>query len=190
MATTNMFNHLDGHGFEERVSDILEAAGKGSASLQPLSNDQGFDIILITPNDRKIGIQCKHTAHRVGRPVLHNLLGASANKGFDEIWVITSNDFSHYAEEYANEMNQVGKYPIIKLIDGYMIGKLYRDNRLKEQKINYKLNTIKNDMDIINEMDNIYCKTLETTQQRPLDIFEKFAFVAAGLFIIILIYSV
>lgn len=134
MATTSIFNHLDGHGFEERVCDILEAAGKGATTLQPLSNDQGFDIILITPNNRKIGIQCKHTAHRVGRPVLHNLLGASANKRFDEIWVITSNDFSHYAEEFADEMNQVGKYPIIKLIDGYTIGKLYRDNRLREHE--------------------------------------------------------
>ena len=157
MATTSIFNHLDGHGFEEKVCDILEEADLGIASLQPLSNDYGIDIVLITPDSRRIGIQCKHTSKRVGRPTLQNLLGASAGRNFHEIWVITSNDFSHYAEEFADEMNQTGRYPIIELIDGYTLGKMYRENRIQEQ--NYRKN-------IFEELDDfIYSNTQKNTTE-------------------------
>lgn len=165
MATTDMFYHLDGHEFEDEVCWILEAAELGQAHKQPKTRDGGIDIILITPNEKKIAIECKNTLDKVGRPVVNKLLGASAVDVFDEVWVIASNEFSQLAEEFAYEINQKRTYPTIKLIDGSTIEKLYieakhKSNNYSTEYINtsteININDYKNEnLDIIIN-DNLY----------------------------------
>lgn len=115
-------NDLDGHEFEELVSELLKKMGF-SVERKSLSGDNGVDIIAFSQQaiiGGKYIIQCKRWNQLVGEPVIRDLYGTILNEHAIKGILITTSSFSDKAMAFADGKN-------IELIDGSKLSKLLKD---------------------------------------------------------------
>jgi len=118
-------NDLDGHEFEELISELLKKMGF-SVERKSLSGDNGVDIIAYSQQaiiGGKYIIQCKRWNQLVGEPVIRDLYGTILNEHATKGILITNSSFSDKAMAFADGKN-------IELIDGSKLSKLFKEYNL------------------------------------------------------------
>ncbi|MXX20798.1 MAG: restriction endonuclease [Cenarchaeum sp. SB0661_bin_35] len=117
-------NTLDGFAFEGLCARIFEKAGWGDITRLGGVSDRGRDLIINTPDCRKIIVECKFYSKKttVGRPVVQKLHSAIIDSEADSGIVITTGKFSKSALEYAEDLKN-RDHPI-ELYDMYKIMEL------------------------------------------------------------------
>jgi HJR/Mrr/RecB family endonuclease len=100
-----ILDHMDPKEFENLVASIYEAQGYDARNTGG-SHDGGIDVLAekTTGHGReRVGVQCKHTQAKVGRPELQKLFGVvSADQSMTRGDLVTSSDFSAEGRAFAS----------------------------------------------------------------------------------------
>jgi len=123
------FSKMDGHKFEELISELLKRMGF-SVERKSLTGDNGVDIIAYSKHPITGGkyiIQCKNWNQPVGEPVIRDFFGTILNEHAVKGILMTSSNFSTKAREFAEGKN-------IELIDGGELKKILEQYSLKNEK--------------------------------------------------------
>jgi restriction system protein len=92
--------------FEEAVAALCERDGCSAVEVVGGAGDLGADVVALTPDGRRIVIQCKYyaTSHRVGSQDLQRFGGTCFTvHEADVAALVTTSDFTAPAEEYAEQ---------------------------------------------------------------------------------------
>ena len=106
---TEHLNNMTGVEFETYVARLLTKQGYVVQGT-PTTGDQGADLIA-QKNGKKIIVQVKRYAGRVGNKAVQEAISALAYYKADEAWVVTNSRFTFSAEQLAYKAN-------VRLIDG------------------------------------------------------------------------
>ncbi len=92
--------------FEEAVAALCERDGCSAVEVVGGAGDLGADVVALTPDGRRIVIQCKYyaTSHRVGSQDLQRFGGTCFTvHEADVAALVTTSDFTAPAVEYAEQ---------------------------------------------------------------------------------------
>ncbi|MER5811682.1 restriction endonuclease [Streptomyces sp. NPDC002033] len=95
---------VDADGFEHSVAALCARDGCTTVEVVGGAGDLGADVIAVTPDGRRVVVQCKHYAedHRVGSQDLQRFGGTCfAVHDADVAVVVTTSSFTAPALEYA-----------------------------------------------------------------------------------------
>lgn len=98
-------DNMNGTRFEEYCMELLELCGLlpfCTFYKTPATKDFGADIIITTPYDTKISVQCKRSLKHVALESVQEVIGSKAIYKAKEAIVITNNYFTENAVELAN----------------------------------------------------------------------------------------
>lgn len=110
---TVYLDSLDGFAFEQVCERIFSMAGWGDVERIGGVADRGRDLIIRTPDDKQIVVECKFysDATTVGRPIIQKLHSAVIDSHADSGIIVTTGKFSKAAIEYADDIGKRG-HPI------------------------------------------------------------------------------
>lgn len=111
---------LTGVAFEEYLRQLFELLGYTSSTTRP-SGDFGGDVI-ITKDGRKIVVQAKQYASKVGFEAVKEAHFAKSYYGADEAWVVTTSSFTQQAAVGAAKVG-------VRLVPGTELTELIRKAR-------------------------------------------------------------
>lgn len=118
---------LDGFGFERACQRIFQKAGWGKVTLVGGVADRGRDLIIRTPDGKRIVVECKMYGNStVGRPVVQKLHSAVIDSRADGGIVVTTGRFSKAAIEYAADLTGNHGHSI-ELFDMHKVMELAHD---------------------------------------------------------------
>ena len=124
MSETVNLDSLDGFAFERVCERIFEKAGWGEVMRMGGTADGGRDLIIHTPEGKRIVVECKLYGNKsVGRPVVQKLHSAVINSDADRGMIVTTGKFSKAAIEYASGLTRKHDRPI-DLFDMHKITEL------------------------------------------------------------------
>ena len=93
-------DRMEGVQFEQRMATHFEYLG-WQVSKTPGSGDYGADLILQSPDGRRIAAQCKRYTGSVGISAVQEVLGAVQYYGVDAGMIITNSTLTKNAKELA-----------------------------------------------------------------------------------------
>jgi restriction endonuclease Mrr len=93
---------MTGRQFEEFLARLFAKTGYTDISLTS-TNDQGADLLCLSPTGKKVAIQAKRWAGGVGNGAVQEVLGAMAYYGCVKGMVITNSVFTESARELAKK---------------------------------------------------------------------------------------
>jgi|GEM_PF-2798051 len=113
------FNHLSPEDFERLILKMFEAFGF-TGELTPITGDQGIDIILNSPDNIRIVVQCKRydEGQTISSREVREFFGAMIHADAKYGYFVTTSSFSDQAKSFCN-----GKS--IELIDGASLKPLF-----------------------------------------------------------------
>ena len=124
MSETINLDSLDGFAFERVCERIFEKAGWGEVTRIGGTADRGRDLIIRTPEGRRIVVECKfYNNTAVGRPIVQKLHSAIIDSHADSGIIVTTGKFSKDAIEYAAGLTR-NHDRLIKLFDMHKITEL------------------------------------------------------------------
>lgn len=100
------YDALDADAFEEAVAALCQRDGCTGVEVVGGAGDLGADVLAVTPDGRRMVIQCKHydVEHRVGSEELQRFGGTCYAVHEAEVAVlVTTSDFTAPAAEYADQ---------------------------------------------------------------------------------------
>jgi hypothetical protein len=95
-------SEMDGKEFEEFLARLFLFMGFTDISLTPV-NDQGGDLLCLSPSGIRIVVQAKRWKGSVGNDAVQELLGAMRHYKCAEGWVVTNSTFTQAAHELAGK---------------------------------------------------------------------------------------
>jgi restriction system protein len=95
---------MSGAQFEVFVAEVFRAMGH-RAQVMGGSGDQGVDVIVATPDGRKIAVQCKNYAKPVGNKPVQEVYAGAKHHGCSQGWVVAPAGFTRGAFELAASVN-------------------------------------------------------------------------------------
>jgi hypothetical protein len=104
--TMDEISMMSGTEFEEFLARLFSRMGYADIQLTPV-NDQGGDLLCLSPSGRRIVIQAKRWKGSVGNEAVQELLGAMRNYGCTEGMVVTNSTFTQAAYELAKKGSDV-----------------------------------------------------------------------------------
>jgi len=110
-------NDISGREFETVVINAFKKVGF-IAEETPVNGDYGADIILITPAETRIAVQCKRFKSKVNLKAVQEVLGAVGHYTCDYALVITNNTYLNSAKKLAesNDVELWGSDELLKLL--------------------------------------------------------------------------
>jgi restriction endonuclease Mrr len=102
LKTLDEVSRMTGREFEEFLARLFQRLGYSDITLTP-SNDQGGDIICLSPIGARVVIQAKRWKGRVGNDAVQEVLGAMLYYDCPEGMVITNSTFTDAARELAEK---------------------------------------------------------------------------------------
>jgi restriction system protein len=117
------YDALTPEEFEEAIAALCERDGCSDVEVVGGAGDLGADVVAVTPDGRRIVIQCKHysESHRVGSQDLQRFGGTCFTVHEADIAVLVStSDFTAPAVEYAEQCGIVclAREPLEAWTDG------------------------------------------------------------------------
>ena len=109
MEATELARHLanvrsmSGGQFEVFVAEVFRAMGH-RAQVMGGSGDQGVDVVVATPDGRKIAVQCKNYARPVGNKPVQEVYAGARHHGCSQGWVVAPAGFTKGARELATSV--------------------------------------------------------------------------------------
>ncbi|MFD5589029.1 restriction endonuclease [Streptomyces sp. NPDC127063] len=100
------YDALDADEFEQAVAALCERDGCTGVEVVGGAGDLGADVLAVTPDGRRMVIQCKHygVEHRVGSQDLQRFGGTCYTVHEADVAVlVTTSDFTAPATEYADQ---------------------------------------------------------------------------------------
>ncbi|MEV0977655.1 restriction endonuclease [Streptomyces sp. NPDC049915] len=100
------YDALDADEFEQAVAALCERDGCTGVEVVGGAGDLGADVLAVTPDGRRMVIQCKHYSdeHRVGSQDLQRFGGTCYTVHEADVAVlVTTSDFTAPAAEYAEQ---------------------------------------------------------------------------------------
>ncbi|MEU3844734.1 restriction endonuclease [Streptomyces sp. NPDC028635] len=100
------YDALDADEFEQAVAALCERDGCTGVEVVGGAGDLGADVLAVTPDGRRMVIQCKHYSgeHRVGSQDLQRFGGTCYTVHEADVAVlVTTSDFTAPAAEYADQ---------------------------------------------------------------------------------------
>lgn len=100
------YDDLTPEEFEEAIAALCERDGCSAVDVVGGAGDLGADVVAVTPDGRRIVIQCKHygDSHRVGSQDLQRFGGTCFTVHEADVAVlVTTSDFTTPALEYAGQ---------------------------------------------------------------------------------------
>jgi HJR/Mrr/RecB family endonuclease len=91
---------MTGREFEEFLARLFSRMGYTNISLTP-ANDQGGDLVCVSPGGTRIVVQAKRWRGSVGNAAVMELLGGMLNYECTEGIVVTNSTFTAAARELA-----------------------------------------------------------------------------------------
>ncbi len=104
--TMDDISRMTGTHFEEFLAKLVSKMGYTDIRLTP-ANDQGGDVLCISPSGASVVIQAKRWAGKVGNGAVQELLGAMLHYDRAEGMVVTNNSFTEAARELAQKDSRV-----------------------------------------------------------------------------------
>lgn len=117
--TLNDLRRLSWQKFEVLVGAAFEQLGYVAQEVGGGGADGGMDLIL-SKNNKKVLVQCKHWKTGVGAPVVREMFGLMVAEKMDAVMIVTSGKFTKDAQAFA-------KGKTIVLIDGEALLKLIKN---------------------------------------------------------------
>jgi tetratricopeptide (TPR) repeat protein len=102
--TMDEISEMEGWQFEEFLQRLFLRMGYMDVNLTP-TNDQGADLLCVSPNVVRVAVQAKRWLGTVGNDAVQEVLGAMAYYGCAEGMVVTNSVFSSAAKELARKAN-------------------------------------------------------------------------------------
>ncbi|GAA2280459.1 restriction endonuclease [Streptomyces hawaiiensis] len=106
MAVVVDYDALTPEEFEEAIAGLCERDGCAEVEVVGGAGDLGADVLAVTPDGRRVVIQCKHygESHRVGSQDLQRFGGTCFTVHEADVAVLVStSDFTAPAVEYAEQ---------------------------------------------------------------------------------------
>ncbi|MGW0611442.1 restriction endonuclease [Streptomyces sp. NPDC002788] len=100
------YDALTPEEFEEAIAALCERDGCSAVDVVGGAGDLGADVLAVTPDGRRIVVQCKHygESHRVGSQDLQRFGGTCFTVHEADVAVlVTTSDFTAPAVEYAEQ---------------------------------------------------------------------------------------
>lgn len=100
------YDALTAEEFEEAIAALCERDGCSGVDVVGGAGDLGADVVALTPDGRRVVIQCKHygDSHRVGSQDLQRFGGTCFTVHEADVAVlVTTSDFTMPAVEYAEQ---------------------------------------------------------------------------------------
>ncbi|MDN0196488.1 restriction endonuclease [Streptomyces sp. S.PNR 29] len=100
------YDALDPEEFEAAIAALCERDGCSGVDVVGGAGDLGADVVAVTPDGRRVVIQCKHygDTHRVGSQELQRFGGTCFTVHEADVAVlVTTSDFTTPAAEYAEQ---------------------------------------------------------------------------------------
>jgi hypothetical protein len=94
-------SRMSGLEFEGFLAKLLSRMGYKDIDFTPAVNDQGADIICVSPEGERIAIQAKRWKGAVGNGAVQQVNGAKGHYRCTQAWVITNSSFTRAARELA-----------------------------------------------------------------------------------------
>lgn len=119
-------DRLDGPGFERWVADLLSRSGFTQVTVSGGAGDLGADVTALTPDRRRVVVQCKRYAvdRRVGSPDVQRFAGTARQlHGADIAAIITTSTFTQPAADAAARLG-------IRLVDRELLARWAADGLL------------------------------------------------------------
>ncbi len=91
---------MNGAQFEAFVAEVFRAMGH-RAQVMGGSGDQGVDVIVAMSDGRKIAVQCKNYAKRVGNKPVQEVYAGARHHGCSQGWVVAPAGFTKGAFDLA-----------------------------------------------------------------------------------------
>jgi len=124
LQSTNGFDissidKMAGNEFEKLLALKFQKLGF-AVEMTPPTGDFGADLIITTPNDSKISIQCKRFKNKVNLKAVQEVVASLTHYQCDYGIVITNNDYLKSAKKLAenNEVELWDKYHLIDFLAG------------------------------------------------------------------------
>jgi restriction system protein len=125
---TVVLDSLDGFEFEVLCERIFQRAGWGRVQRIGGIADGGRDLIIHTPNNEKIIVECKHQPRSsIGRPIVQKLHSAIISEHTNKGIIVTTGKFSKDAIAYANNLSDgtnIELFGLMKLTELAQKGKI------------------------------------------------------------------
>ncbi len=112
LSTARQLHALAPYEFEHFAAAYFQRRKFRDVWVTKASNDFGVDVEMADRFGRRIVVQCKRYAGKVGRPVVQQTFGAMYMLDARECYVVTSGDFTKEALEVE------AAFPNIHLVDG------------------------------------------------------------------------
>lgn len=150
-----MSNTHVGDVLRDYVIELLEADGQRISREQRI-NVKKVDIVLIQDDDfvqRRIAIECKNLSHNVSQRETNEVYAdylSLLNQGLiDEIWLISSSDFSPEAKNYAESQRGLHAITLAQFEDNLngfrrycrQIREIFAEDRLDKYYLQQKIST-------------------------------------------------
>jgi restriction system protein len=97
---------MSGREFEEFLARVFSRMGYAEVALTA-TNDQGGDLLCLSPSGRRVVIQAKRWKDGVGNGAVQELLGAMVYYGREEGMVVTNSTFTEAARQLAQKDSRI-----------------------------------------------------------------------------------
>ncbi|MEU5931069.1 restriction endonuclease [Micromonospora sp. NPDC047187] len=133
-VTLSQIDSCSPDSFEEQTAHLLERDGCRILRRRGGSNDQGADVIGVTPNGLRVVLQCKYSTkvrHTVDPRYFHELNGTARQEhGADIVGLVTNRTASSAAQEFATKHRiYLINRPVLERWATYGVSWLPSDNR-------------------------------------------------------------
>ncbi|MFC5752596.1 restriction endonuclease [Actinomadura rugatobispora] len=120
LARLDQVDVMTGPEFEELTAELLRRDGFRSVRILGGSGDRGVDITALTPDGRRVAVQCKRKKDKVFPSQVRELAGALVCTYRDHAGVfVTNNYFSEQAQaEARGHMTLVNRATLAGWLDG------------------------------------------------------------------------
>lgn len=100
----NESDSLTPYDYEECVAEHLRKAGYKKVYTTKKSGDYGADVVGISPNGKKVCVQCKKYVNPVGVKAVQEIYSAKAYYNCELAYVYTTSSFTSQAQELADRI--------------------------------------------------------------------------------------
>lgn len=120
IANLERVDVMTGFEFEDLIAELLRRDGYGSVRVVGRAGDRGVDVTALSPDGRKVAVQCKRQQKTVGADRIRNLIGAVHGSYTGHIGVlITSSTFTKPAlAEAEGSLILVDRNDLVRWMDG------------------------------------------------------------------------
>lgn len=101
MAFGKTSQYYSPYDYEEAVAAYLRTQGYQHVETTQMSGDFGADVVGVTPEGRRVCVQCKKYSSPVGVKAVQEVYSAKAYYGCTEAYVFATSGFTPQAEELA-----------------------------------------------------------------------------------------